>query len=192
MTDPLVLPGLPEPRAVDEVIGQLLDAPTSAPDAELERARAELRRAAIDRHVALTSGALSGWLQLWRDGLPSVLIVEADEHCQYSRLARAALRLDGHLQGPDIRTTGPVIAQGEQLVATTSVAFGEERLDAGAPMRVARVDAATGSILLDVPTAGLTIDALAHEPAWRSCEHAYAEIDNSQGRTQPRSAGVSW
>jgi hypothetical protein len=185
MSDPL--PGMLEPHPVDPTLGELLHRVRDGAGRENDRAQRVLLRA-IDRdHPAVASGALASWLRFWRAGLRSAFVVRPEEAQQYADLARAALRLDGHLQGADLRTRGPLVAEGDQLMVDQRMDVMGVRLDPGMTVDVGPVSTLSGACL-DV--AGQAVALTSTDPGWRNLRHAYTEHELAQGHSL--ADGLTW
>lgn len=192
MTRQALLPGMPTPRPVDDTIRALLAAGTHAQDMDMLRAHGELSRAVAHGHEAVASGAFTAWLHLWRQGVHSAFVVDDRDQQHYQRLARAGLRLDHHLTGADLRTTGPAIAPGDHLVVTETTDLGSGTLERGVLLHVAAIDDDRSRIRLDVPTAGVTDHVSSTDPAWRHLDHAYTETGTRRTQGRSLAEGLTW
>jgi hypothetical protein len=123
---------MPAPRPVEDLVRALLAADPGHQDLQMQCAQRELHRAIARGHEAVASGAFSAWIRLWRQGIHSAFVVDPAEQQSYERLARAGLRLDHHLTGPDHRTRGPAIAVADHLTVKETVQLGGTVLDRGA------------------------------------------------------------
>jgi hypothetical protein len=167
---------MPAPRPVDDLVRELLANGARHDDLHMQRARRDLAHAVARGHDAIASGAFSAWLRLWRDDVHSAFVVDAAEQESYQRLARAGLRLDHQLAGPDRRTVGPAIAVGDHLNVRATVRLGTAILERGACLQVTGIDHRTGRAHLAAPADGVATQLSLNEPAWRHVEHAYAEL----------------
>jgi hypothetical protein len=158
-----------------------------------------LEHAQRHQHPLLTDGTLDAWLQLWSAGLHSAIETHtpAEQH-QANQLARAALRLSGHLHGHDIDLrNGRRVAAGDVLTVGTTTATGREaELPAGVLLHVTRIDNRTAT--LDIPTTGEQLELTVGTGLTRHLEHAYAtSATPEQSRHHLRgvlrpSDGLSW
>jgi hypothetical protein len=174
MNELAVLPGLPVPRPTDDTVRDLLAAGARSDDLHMQRAHRELARAIAHGHEAIRFGAFSSWIRLWRQGVHSAFVVDPGQQETYQRLARAGLRLDHQLAGPDHRTTGPSIAVGDRLAVTKATTLGSTVVERGILLEVTGVEAEVAH--LTAPADGLVERVGLREPGWRQLDHGYAEI----------------
>jgi hypothetical protein len=186
----------------------------SGPGPDIERLLARARRDPASRSAArtlqwaihnrdpnITDGSLLAWLRLWEQGMRPTIVTDgiAEQH-QLNQLARAALRVAGHLTGPDIQLrTGLRVAAGDQLLVTTHHRPGEpDALAEGALLHITHVDRATAACGVEIPTVGEHRDLNRSTPLVWNIGYAYATTrEAEQGRNPPGTArqperGLSW
>ncbi|HVT77853.1 MAG TPA: hypothetical protein VHD87_12545 [Acidimicrobiales bacterium] len=91
---------------------------------------------------------------------------------QLTRMARAALKADGSLEGPTVEVDGREFQAGDRIIVTREVPGGPE---AGTPGRVDEADPDLGAVRFDFATWGRVRVPLASALA-RSVEHDYVTV----------------
>jgi hypothetical protein len=185
---------IPAARPVEATFQQLLVRHSHGQDNQRDQAAARrvLQHGIIRRDPLIVSGALSTWLHLWRADIHAALIVDNPAaHRHGARLARAVLRLDHHLTGPDACTHGPTVAAGDALSVTNATRLAGIDLPPDVPVHVQEINRDT--VRLHVPTLDASGTADRRDPSWRSLTHAYTQAPSRElDRSRVLGDGIAW
>lgn len=148
----------------------------------------------------ITSGLLISWLEHWETGQRPAIESTGGRHGDNNFIARAALRLAGHLHGPDLQLRdGLHIAVGEQLVVRSDYRPGTaDALPAGILLHVTDIDPATVSCTVEIPALGEQRWMSAGGRLARQVTYGYATTDyieqsvHRDGASRQPERGLTW